>query len=154
MYVQQNKKLKYINSNKIYILNPTMDDIVTQLIMETERLREELETQNTQFLREISRQRDHFQKEMIELKNNHSKQLKEYEDHFLQEYKAQEEHIQKEFLREQKFYLDENEELRHKLYSDVNEDLRQKFISESEITDLLSRRIKILEDQLEQFQKP
>ncbi len=124
-----------------------MDDIVTQLIMETERLREELERQNI-----------HFQREIIELKENHSRQLKENEEHFLQEYKAQQEHLEKEFskeeerfIAEQKFYLDENQELRHKIYSDVNEDLRQKFISESEITDLLSSRIKILEDENKRF---
>uniref|UniRef100_A0A6C0JIT9 Uncharacterized protein n=1 Tax=viral metagenome TaxID=1070528 RepID=A0A6C0JIT9_9ZZZZ len=115
-----------------------MDDIVTQLIMETERLREELETQNI-----------HFQREIIELKENHSRQLKENEEHFLREYKAQQEHIEKEFNAEQKFYLDENAELRHKIYSDVNEELRQKFINESEITDILSNRIKILEEELE-----
>jgi hypothetical protein len=133
-----------------------MDDIVTQLIMETERLREELETQNTQSIMELARQRDHFQTELARQRDHFQREIKENEEHFLREYKAQEEHIQKEFAKEeerfiaeQKFYLDENEELRHKIYSDVNEDLRQRFISESEITDLLSSRIKILEDELE-----
>lgn len=124
------------------------EDVITQLIIETERLREELSTQN-----------GHFQREIVKIQEGHLKQINKHVQHFEREYTAQQEHIQKQFEEEldrfnieQRKYLDENERLRREnqgLCSTDNSYFRQKFESESEITDLLSRRIKILESELE-----
>ena len=51
---------------------------------------------------------------------------------------AQREHIENQFL-----------EKPQELYSEDNENFRQKYESENEITDVLDRRIKILEKELE-----
>ena len=120
------------------------EDIVTQLIMEAERLRQE-----------ITFQQQHFEREIMNIQKNHLKQIKDEQEHFQREYMAQQEHIQKHFEDEEKRFnieqtqfLKENEELRQKLNSgDGN--FREKYEIENEITNVLDRRIKILEKELE-----
>jgi hypothetical protein len=132
------------------------DDVVSQLLMEAERLRQEINFQQDDFQRKIAKQEQYYQQELVKQDRYYQQEIAKNEEHFLQEYKALQEHNDKQFAEEeerfsteQKLYLKENEELRQKLNSGDNWNYREKYIIENEITDVLDRRIKILEKELE-----